>query len=168
MLWDHFFGNLIMSPLWPNSALFLWCKSRIISWTLTEIIGFILMLTESRFWPEFFRVSPAEISSHWRWCHYDWGPKYAKWIFSLAHISVTSYVFDLLTLLLYLISAHLVTFTVIFYLFSNSLQLRKVTGWIEHDMLQVCSAQISSVACCILVLTVWFMWWVVYSNAWFI
>lgn len=128
MLWDRFFGNSVMPPLWPNSALFLQCKSRIISWTSTEIIGFILILTESRFWPEFFSVSPAEISSHWRQCHYGWGPESAKWIFSLAHISITSYVFDLLTLFLYLISTHLVTFTVIFCVFSNSVQLRKVTG----------------------------------------
>jgi len=57
-----------------------------------------------------------------------WGPEYPERIFSLAHISITSYVFDVLTLFLYLISAHLVTFTVIFYFFSNSVQLRKVTG----------------------------------------
>lgn len=48
--------------------------------------------------------------------------------FSLAHISVTSYVFDLLPLFLHLISAHLVILTVIFYLFSSSVQLKKVTG----------------------------------------
>lgn len=120
--------SLFMSRLWPNSAFLLQCKSKIISWTLTEIICFILIVTESRFWPEFSSVSPAQQSSHWRWCHYGWGPECAKRIFSLAHISITSYVFDLLTLFLHLISARLVILTVIFYLFSNSAQLKKVTG----------------------------------------
>lgn len=77
-------ASLFMSPLWPNSALLLQCKSRIISWTLTEIICFILIVTESRFWPGFSSVSPAQQSSHWRWCHYSWGPECAKRIFFLS------------------------------------------------------------------------------------
>jgi len=128
MFWDHFFGNSVMPPLWPNSMLFLRYKSRVISWTSVEMICFILILTESRFWLAFFSVSPPGISSYWIKCHNGCDSECAKWIFPLVYIFITSYVFDLLTLFLYLICAHLVTFTVILHLFSNFVQFRKVTA----------------------------------------
>lgn len=129
MLWDHVFGNSVLPPIWPNSALFLQCKSKIIPWTLTEIICCLLISIESKFWLEFFSVSTPGISCHWWQCHYGLALSVLNvGFFSLAHISITSHVFDLFTLFLYLICAHLVTFTAIFYLFSNSVQLRKVRG----------------------------------------
>lgn len=117
-----------MPPLWPNSVLFLQRKSRIFSWTSTEIICFILILVESRFWPEFFSVSSAEISFHWRLYHYGWVPECAEQIFFLSlyfHHNVC--IWFTYIVLVFNLSAHLVSFTVIFYLFSNSVQLRKVT-----------------------------------------